>query len=110
MAARKNKIKNLDTLEKEIFRLRLEAKNKADKLEKNFDHLRNNYASMTMNTVFNRAWRKETPKETLKEKLFGAFWENEKVNNGLNKILNYLAEKTADGIESLLDKILNRKA
>ena len=38
------KIKNLDTLEKEIYRLRLEAKNYESKLEDNLDHLQKNYA------------------------------------------------------------------
>lgn len=100
------KIKNLDTLEKEIYRLRLEAKNAEDKLEENCEYLQKHFASMTMNSIFNRP---STAKEKMKEKIFSSLWENEKVRNGLDKIVSYLAEKAADGIESLLDKILHRK-
>jgi hypothetical protein len=105
----KPRIKNLDSLEKEILRLQLEARSKADKLEKNFDHFRENYASMTMNMIFNRSCRKEAGKEKLKEKLFNSIWGNEKVHNGIDRICGHLADKAAGGIESLLNKILHGK-
>lgn len=100
------KIKNLDTLEKEIYRLRLEAKNYESKLEENLDHLQKNYASMTMNSIFNKT---SSGKEKIKEKIFSSIWENEKVRNGLDKIISFLTDKTVEGIESLIDKILHPK-
>ncbi len=45
-------IHNLDTLEKEIYRLRLSAKNIEEKLDNNFEHPQQNYSSMFMNFFF----------------------------------------------------------
>jgi hypothetical protein len=100
------KIKNLDTLEKEIYRLRLDAKNTEEKLEENLDHFQKHYASMTMNSIFNRS---SSGKERIKEKLFNSIWENEKIHDGINKIVGHLADRAAEGIENLVDKILHRK-
>lgn len=103
MAKASSKIRNLDSLEKEIWRLKLEAKNTADKIENNFEYLQHNYGSMTMNSIFSRSSSKG---ESVKEKIFTSFWENEKVQAGINKIVDHLADKTAEGIESLLNKIM----
>ena len=100
------KIKNLDTLEKEIYRLQLEARDRKDKLEKNWEYLQKHYASFTMNSFFNR---RTSTKEKVKEKIFNTVWENDKIRNGLDKIVDHLAEKATDGIESLLDKILHQR-
>lgn len=100
------KIKNLDTLEKEIYRLRLEARNYKDKLEENLEYLQKHYASMTMNSFFNR---NSSTKERVKDKIFSSIWENEKIRYGIDKIVGYLAEKATNGIEILIDKILHRK-
>ena len=106
MAKASTKIRNLDTLEKEIYRLRLEAKNTSEKLENNLDYLQHNYASMTMNSIFSRGSSKNSGGEGVKEKIFTSFWENEKVQKGINRIVDHLADKTVEGIESILDKIL----
>lgn len=103
------KIKNLDTLEKEIYRLRLEAKNYESKLEDNLDHLQKNYASMAINSVFSRPAAKESGKERIKEKIFSSIWDNEKIRNGISKIIGHLADRASEGIENLIDKILHRK-
>lgn len=100
------KYHNLDTLEKEIYRLQLEAKNKREKLNSNFEHLRDHYTSMTMNSVFNHSADR---KEKLKEKIINSIWENEKIQEGLDQIIERLADKTSDGIENLLNKIFHKK-
>jgi len=100
------KIKNIDTLEKEIYRLQLKSSNCKDKLEENFEHLQKHYASMIMNSFF---YRNSSAKEKVKEKIFSSIWENEKVKTGVDKIASYLAEKAANGLEGLLDKIFNHK-
>ncbi len=106
MAKAFSKIKNLATLEKEIYRLQLEAKNRKEKLEENLDYFHKHYASMTINSIFNRS---SSGKERVKEKFFSSIWENEKIQNGINKIITHLADRAADGIENLVDKILHRK-
>ena len=100
------KIKNIDTLEKEIYRLQLKARDCKDKLEENFEHLQKHYASMTMNSFVNRS---SSPKEKIKEKILNTIWENEKVRTGIDKIVDYVTEKATDGVETLLDKIFHRK-
>lgn len=46
------KIHNLVTLEREIYRLELKAKNIEEKMNRNFDHLHDNYLSMFLNSFF----------------------------------------------------------
>ena len=95
---RKN-IHNLGTLEKEIYRLRLKAKTTADKLNENFEYLQDHYSSMTMNSILNRSCdHKENHKEKLKEKIINFIWKNEKVHDGVNKVIDHLADKTSEGI------------
>jgi len=97
---------NLDTLEKEIYRLRLKAKNLAEEISHNFEYLQDHYTSMTMNTVFNRP---AYHKEKLKERIIDFIWENEKIHDGIDRIINHLAAKTSEGLESLLNKIFHKK-
>jgi hypothetical protein len=97
---------NLDTLEKEIYRLQLRAKNTRDELNNNFEYLQDHYTSMTMNSVFSRS---SCRKEKLKEKIISSIWENEKIHDGLDQIIERLADKTSDGIENLLNKIFHKK-
>ena len=100
------KIKNIDTLEKEIYRLELKARDHKNKMEKNFGHLQKHYASMTMNSFFNH---NASSKEKVREKIFSTIWENEKVRNGIDKIVDYVSEKATDGVETLLNKIFHHK-
>jgi uncharacterized membrane protein YheB (UPF0754 family) len=100
-------IHNLDTLEKEIYRLRLKAKNTADKLNDNFEHLQDHYTSMTMNSIFNH--HSCDHQEKLKEKIINFIWKNEKIHGGVNKIIDHLAAKTSEGAESLSHKIFNKR-
>lgn len=47
-------IHNLDTLEREIYRLELEAKNIEQKFDRNFERLQNTGFSMFINSIFHR--------------------------------------------------------
>ena len=100
------KIKNLDTLEKEIYRLQLEARNYKDKLERNFEYLQKHYTSMAINSFFKK---NSSTEEKVKEKILNTLWENEKVRTGIDKIVDYVTEKASDGVETLLDKMFHRK-
>ena len=93
---------NLDTLEKEIYRLQLKANNTRNKLNDNLEYLQDHYTSMTVNSVLNRS---SCRKEKMKEKVISLIWENEKIQDGLDQIIERLADKTSDGIENLLSKI-----
>jgi hypothetical protein len=82
-------IHNLDTLEKEIYRLRLKAKNTADKLNDNFEYLQDHYSSMTVNSILNRSCDHQ---EKLKEKIINFIWKNEKIHDGANRVIDHLAD------------------
>ncbi|MBK5270704.1 MAG: hypothetical protein JJE22_06790 [Bacteroidia bacterium] len=106
MSNKNRNIRNLDTLEKEIYRLQLEAKQIEERLDSNLDHFQHNYAYMAMNSLFHRS----SGKEKVKEKIFSSILENEKISKGIDKIFGYLADKTAEGIENLFDRIFHKKS
>ena len=98
-------IYNLDTLEKKIYHLQLKAKNTEDKLNDNLEYLQDHYSSMTMNSIVNRSCHH---KEKLKEKIINFIWKNEKVHDGVNKVIDHLADKTSEGMEGLSDKFFSK--
>jgi hypothetical protein len=97
-------IHNLDTLEREIYRLQLEVKNMEQKFDRNFDHLQQNYSSMFMGSFFRR--KKESDEG--KSSFFDSFFKNENFHAAVSKITDRLADKAAEGIENLVDKIFHK--
>jgi len=94
-------IHNLDTLEKEIYRLKLKAKNIEEKWDDNFEKLQHNYPSMFMNSFFQK--KKE-------EKTNGnGFFKNDALNAVVNKVTDRVADRAAEGIENLVNKIFHKK-
>jgi len=98
-------IHNLDSLEKEIYRLQLAAKLIEEKLDHNFDHLHENFSSMAMNSFFCSKKNKSSEKDNL----FSEVLNNEKLNSVLSKVTDRMAERAADGVTKLVDKIFSRK-
>jgi hypothetical protein len=105
MSTGKN-IHNLDSLEREIYRLRLEAKNMEQQLDKNLSYLQKHYSSMTLHSIF----QQKEPKELLKEKILHSVWENEKLQQALGKIVDHLVDKTVEGAETVFDKVFHKKS
>lgn len=103
------RIRNMDTLEKEMYRLRLRAKNYEDELEKNLGHLQKNYFSMAVNSILSRTAETGSGKGKIKEKTFYSIWDNEEVRNGVDKVISHLTDWVSEGIINLMDKILHRK-
>ena len=98
-------IHNLDTLEKEIYRLKLKAKNIEEKWDDNFEKLQHNYPSMFMNSFF----QKKKEEKTNGNGFFTSFFKNDALNAVANKVTDRMADKAAEGIENLVDKIFNKK-
>lgn len=98
-------IHNLDTLEKEILRLRLKAKTTEDELEKNMDYLQENYADMFVHSFTKKKREHSDEKHTLFESLL----KNEHLNTAFNKISEQVADKASAHIENLVDKLFNKK-
>jgi F0F1-type ATP synthase delta subunit len=98
-------IHSLDSLEREIYRLRLEAKNIEKKIDHNLEHLQESFSSMAMNSFF----RKKKTTEAEKDSFFGSFLKNEKLNAAFNKITDHIADRAAEVIDQLIDKFFHKK-
>lgn len=101
-----SRIHNLDSLEKEIYRLKLHSKKLEDKMDENFTHLKENYGRMARNSVFGK---KEGMKDALGAGISGAFFRNERLQQAIDKIVSHLVEKATDGLDSLIDKLFRKE-
>lgn len=99
-------IHNLDTLEKEIYRLKLHSKKLEDNMDDNFNHLREHYGRMARNSFFSK---KDNLKDALGAGIAGTFFRNERLQQVIDKIVNHLAEKATEGIDGLIDKLFKRE-
>jgi hypothetical protein len=100
-----NNIHNLDTLEREIYRLRLEAKNREDKLDDNWEYLQKNFPKLLINSFSCTNKSKANGKESF----FRSAFKNEKLNIFIDKIVDRFSDRAADGIDHLFEKIFHKK-
>lgn len=98
--AKSGKIQTLDALEKEIYRLKLHARNLEGELDKNIDHLQQNYGGMIRNSIFG--------KKTGAAAFSGGLFFTEKVQEGINKIVDHLAEKAVEGVDAVIEKVFKK--
>jgi hypothetical protein len=98
-------IHNLDTLEREIYRLKLEAKNKEDKLNDNLESLQKNFPQVLINSFLCRKKYQENGKEGF----FRSAFRNEKFNTFIDKVVDKFSDRAADGIDHLFEKIFHKK-
>ena len=98
-------IHNLESLEREIYRLKQEAKSIEEKLDHNFEHLQENFSSITMNSFCS----KKKNNENGKAGLFASFLKDEKLNTVADKIKDHVASRAAEGIDKFIDKIFHKK-
>lgn len=98
-------VHNLDTLEREILRLRLKAKATEEELEKNMDYLQENYPAMLFHSFTNTKKEQASKKHTLLESLL----KNEHLSTAINKISEHIANKASVHIENLVDKLFKKK-
>jgi hypothetical protein len=101
----KNKIHNLDSLEKEIALLRLESKTIEDKLEKNISHLQQNFPTLLLNSFC----QKKNDRESEKEGFLKSLFNNGRVNTIVNKLTDRIANRAADGLDELINKLFQKK-
>ncbi len=91
-------IHNLDSLEREIYRLKLEAKNIEGKLDKNLDYLQDNYWRMTMNSLFCK------DDNTTRE---DGFWKKVFKQDGVNETIDTIAANITDKASESLHGWMN---
>jgi len=101
----KENIHNLDSLEREIYRLNSEAKNIEEKLDKNLDYLQDNCWTMTMNSLFSK-------NESRKNGDTG-FWKNffkhEGFNTTINTIAGNIADRASEGLHGWMNNFFGKK-
>lgn len=97
-------IHNLDTLEREINRLKSEAKNIEEKLDRNLDHFQQNYWSMTMNSFFCKDENKTNGEYSFSKN----FFKHEGFNAAVNTIAENIADKATEGLQSWMHKLFGR--
>lgn len=102
-----SRIHNLDSLEKEIYRLKLHSRKLEDKMDENFTHLKENYGRMARNSVFGK--KDGSMKDALGAGISGAFFRNERLQQAIDKIVGHLVEKATEGIDALIDKLFKKE-
>jgi hypothetical protein len=98
-------IRNLDSLDRELYRLKLEAKNLEDKLDRNLDHLQEDYLSMTMNSFL----CKHDNKNNGNNEFWKSFVKNNGFNSAVNTIAGSIAAKASEGLSDWMSKFLHKK-
>ena len=101
---RSSHINNIDTLEREIYRLKLEARNIEDKLDESLDHLQQNYLSMAMSSAF---CKKESKKDG-ENGFWKSFAKNEGFTSAVDSIAGVIAAKAVQGLGDWINKFTQK--
>jgi hypothetical protein len=105
MASAKKKIKDLQSLEKEIRRLRQQAKNMEKELDDNIIYLQQNYSSLIINSLMPDTTRVKGIPGTILQLLL----QHERLRETLTSLAEHAVDKAADGLELLSNKLLGKK-
>lgn len=95
----KNRIHNLDTLEKEIYRQQLISKESVKKLENDFNYLRSNFFRMARNS---------SKKEESNSSFFDHVFSNDHVQKVVTGITDRITNHAADAINHLIDRLFKK--
>jgi hypothetical protein len=101
----KRNIHNLGTLDGEIYRLKLAAKNIEERLDKNLDYLQENYWTMTMNSFF----CKDKSKRNGEHSVWENFLKNDDFNTTINKIGGNIADKASEGLHKWMNNFFGKR-
>jgi hypothetical protein len=105
MATTAKKFNNLQSLEKEIRRLKLHAKQMEDQFDDNFSHLQENYIGMVLNSVL-----PEKPiYKGIPATIVSLFLEHDRFRNTMIKLAEQLIDKASDGIDYISEKLARKK-
>jgi hypothetical protein len=95
-------IHSLDSLEKEIYRLQLEALEKEKKISENMEYLHDNASTILFNTLFRK-------KRGSEQKMKGNFFKTEKFERIISKFADRLTDRAANGIASFFEQVFSRQ-
>ncbi len=99
------KIHDLRSLDKEIIRLRGEARNLEKKIDDNFSYLQEHSSSLMINTLLSGIIKKETVSGTV----FSFLLQNERLQKTLGRLAEVLIDKATGGVDIIIDKIAPKK-
>jgi len=102
---KKRTIRNLDSLEKEIYRRKLRLKEIESTLGNNVDHMKDHFGEMALHSILGPG--KSNPM-SVTGNLMMTVMNNEKLQSSLAEFVERLAEKIGDGIHKVTDKILHK--
>lgn len=101
MAKAYPEIHNLESLDREIYHLQLEARKLEDQLDQNIDYLQENYGKLLRRSLFNKAASATEHSGSFRGQLFHSFMQNEKVQGVLEKVLETVGNKLAEFVDKL---------
>lgn len=104
--AQRRHIHNIDTLEREIYRLQLHSKNMEQRIDENFSYLQKNFSSMAMGSIFS----KKSGKSEIKDQILGSIFSNEKLQGALGRVIDHLIDKIVEGAENLAGHFKEEKS
>ena len=105
MAQATKKFSNLQSLEKEIRRLKQHAKQMEDRFDDNFSHLQENYLPMVLNSIL----PEKTTYKGIPATIISLFLEHDRFRNTVIKLAEQLIDKISDGIDYVSEKLTRKK-
>jgi len=105
MSIATKKINSLTSLEKQIRRLKADAKRMEAQMDDNFSYLQENYVSLALNSILpEKATYKGIPAT-----IISLFLEHERFRNTVIKLAEQLVDKASDGIDFITEKLSRKK-
>lgn len=98
-------IRSLSSLDKEINRLRKEARSLEKELDDNFNYLRRHYPSLALNSLLPES----TAGKSIPALIVAFILQHEKLRGILQTLGSKLAERFSAGLEWIIDKIFPGK-
>lgn len=101
------KVHSLESLDKEINRLRQKAKNLEAKMDDNFSYLHEHSSALMINTLLSGFIIKN--KESVSGSVFNFLLQSERLQQTLSKLSEIAVDKVANVIDALINKISPEK-
>ena len=87
-------IRNITALEREIYRLELEAKKMEEKMNDNYTYLKNHFPGLLVGSFIQQAAGK-----SIKYTILESIWKNEKVQDSVHAVAENVTERLASWIK-----------
>ena len=98
--------RSMDTLDQEIRRLRVKAKQLEEKIDENFNYFQQHSGSMFVRSLLPRKIEGEEPLTGLR--LVDTVLQNERLQNILLKLADIIAERLGDGLNWLTTRVFKK--